>query len=93
MKVFNNIISKKEQEDIKTLLFGRGFPWYYVNDISHTNNEFQTRPGHSHVFYDKGVSNSTASNMLNVISDKVNKKIKKKVEDISGKKFFTITFK
>lgn len=93
IKILDNIIPKKQQDNIKNILFGRGFPWYYVNDISHTDNEFQTRPGHSHIFYDKGISNSTMSNMLHTISDKVNKKIKKKVKDVSGKKFFTITFK
>jgi hypothetical protein len=56
IKILDNIIPKKEQDNIKNILFGRGFPWYYVNDISHTNNEFQTRPGHSHIFYDKGIS-------------------------------------
>ena len=90
IKILDNIIPKKEQDNIKNILFGRGFPWYYVNDISHTNNEFQTRPGHSHIFYDKGISNSTMSNMLHTISDKVNKKIKKKLKMYQVRSFLQL---
>ena len=80
MQIFDNIISKKESEKIKnTILHNGTFPWYFVSDISHTNNEFQTRPGHFHLFMDNGKPNSSAFEVIKGIGDKVNKKLKKKL--------------
>ncbi len=79
MRVFNNIISKKEQEKIKDVLYGRNFPWYYVPDITINNNEHQSRPGHSHVFYTEGKQNSDYVDIIKKISENVNKKIKKQL--------------
>ena len=77
IKIFDNIIPKKKQEELKNLLLGNNFPWYFVADITHLGNKTQSRPGHSHLFYEYGKSNSHLSNEVNIISDKVNKKIKK----------------
>ena len=30
IKVIDNIIAKKEQENIKNLMLGKHFPWYYL---------------------------------------------------------------
>ena len=80
IKILDNIIPKKKQEEIKNFLLGGNFPWYFVADITHKNNKTQKRPGHSHVFYEYGKSNSQLSNEVDFISDKVNKKIKKKLK-------------
>tara|TARA_Y100000356_G_scaffold65078_1_gene53326 strand:+ start:171 stop:743 length:573 start_codon:yes stop_codon:yes gene_type:complete len=80
MQIFDNIISKKESEKIKNIILHNGtFPWYFVSDISHTNNKFQTRPGHFHLFMDNGKPNSSAFDVIKGIGDKVNKKLKKKL--------------
>ena len=51
MKVFDNIISKKDQKFIKNnLLDNADFPWSYVSDISKKDNTHQRRPGFKHIF-------------------------------------------
>ena len=51
MKVFDNIISKKDQVDLKNLLLKDDyFPWYYCSDISKKDNKYQSRPGFKHNF-------------------------------------------
>ena len=51
MKVFDNIISKKEQKFIKNnLLDNADFPWSYVSDVSKKGNTYQRRPGFKHIF-------------------------------------------
>ena len=79
MKVFNNIISKKESEKIKNVLYDGTFPWYFVSDITHLDNKHQSRPGHFHLFMDNGKPNSSAFEVIKGIGDKVNKKLKKKL--------------
>ena len=51
MKVFDNIISKKDQKFIKNnLLDNENFPWSYVSDVSKKDNTHQRRPGFKHIF-------------------------------------------
>ena len=51
MKVFDNIISKKDQKFIKNnLLDNANFPWSYISDVSKKDNTHQRRPGFKHVF-------------------------------------------
>ena len=51
MKVFDNIISKKDQKFIKNnLLDNANFPWSYVSDVSKKDNTHQRRPGFKHIF-------------------------------------------
>ena len=51
MRVFDNIISKKDQKFIKNnLLDNADFPWSYVSDISKKDNTHQRRPGFKHIF-------------------------------------------
>ena len=54
MQIFDNIISKKESEKIKNVLYDGTFPWYFVSDITHLDNKHQSRPGHFHLFMDNG---------------------------------------
>ena len=51
IKVIDNIIVKKEQENIKNvLLYQRQCPWYYLDDISLENNPNERKPGFFHNF-------------------------------------------
>mgnify|MGYP001306097476 CR=1 FL=1 len=90
IKIFDNIIPKKKQEELKNLLLGNNFPWYFVADITHLGNKTQSRPGHSHLFYELGKSNSHLSNEVNIISDKVNKKIKKNLSPEQVRSFLQL---
>ena len=77
MQIFDDIISKKEQEDIKKLLFeNTTFPWFYLNDVSKADNDKQRRPGFNHVFIDEGEVRSSANNFIQPIIINTAKKIK-----------------
>ena len=79
MKVFDNIIPKKEQEDIKTLLFeNKTFPWYYIKDITHSKKGKQLRPGFQHTFMEEGKVTSDANIFIQSIIKNTAKKIKLK---------------
>jgi len=80
IKIFDNIIPKKQQEELKNLLLGNNFPWYFVSDITNIGNTTQTRPGHCHAYMRLGEVNSDYINEVKKISDNVNKKIKKKLK-------------
>ena len=81
IKILDNIIPKKQQEELKKILHGSEFPWYYVSDIAKKDNEYQSRPGFSHIFYVEGKQNSFGNcvDIVNKISENVNKKIKKQL--------------
>jgi len=52
LKVYDNIITKKQQEFIKnTLLDNPEFNWVFVNDVSMKDNQHQRRPGFKHIFH------------------------------------------
>ena len=58
--VFDDIISKIEQENIKTIFLKDQFPWYFVSDV--TNSELvkiDKRPGFKHSFVIDEKSNSS----------------------------------
>lgn len=58
--VFDDIISKIEQENIKTIFLKDEFPWYFVSDV--TNSELvkiDKRPGFKHSFVIDEKSNSS----------------------------------
>ena len=82
IKVIDNIISKEEQEKIKSLLLGRDFSWYYTPDITIKTNK-QRRPGLSHFFIlEKNKINSDYFKDVEPIIDSTSKKLKIKVKDI-----------
>ena len=90
IKIFDNIIPKKQQEELKNLLFGNNFPWYFVNDITHIGNQNQARPGHCHAYMKLGEVNSDYINEVKKISDNVNKKIKKKLKMYQVRSFLQL---
>jgi hypothetical protein len=56
IKVVDNFISNPFQEEIKNLLLGHQFPWYFTQDITfgksliESENLGQPHPAHSHLF-------------------------------------------
>jgi len=90
IKILDNIIPKKIQEEIKSILYSNDFPWYFISDISHHDNKNQNRPGHQHIFYKDGVLNSNHGNQIKIISDTVNKKIKKKLSISQARSFLQL---
>ena len=75
MKIIDNIINKKEQEELKSTLLGRNFPWFYLNDIT-MNKGGQQRPGFSHYFVNDEKINSDWNSMTNNIINNSCKKTK-----------------
>ena len=68
IKIFKDVIDKQKQEEIKnTLLKGRTFPWYFIEDISSSK---QSRPGMQHEFctVEKGVNSIYFDNVLPIIN-------------------------
>ena len=91
IKILDNIIPKKQQEEIKNfMLYGKTFPWYFTADITHIDNQHQARPGHFHIFVDKGKTNSEYVSEIKKISDNVNKKIKKKLQMYQVRSFLQL---
>jgi hypothetical protein len=90
VKVFDNIISKKQQEEIKNFIYGKNFPWYFTADISYDSNKHQARPGHFHNFVKEGKINSEYVSKIKQISDNVNKKIKKNLQMYKVRSFLQL---
>ena len=90
IKILDNIIPKKQQEEIKNFMYGKTFPWYFVSDITHLDNQHQSRPGHFHLMVDKGKTNSDYISEIKKISDSVNKKIKKKLQMYQVRSFLQL---
>ena len=91
MKVFDDIITKTEQEDLKNTLYGPKFNWFYINDVTKIDNEKQQRPCLTHLFMDNGNINSEWYNIVTKISDNVNKKLKKKLRPIQVRSFLQLS--
>ena len=91
MKVFDNIITKSEQEDLKNTLYGPKFNWFYINDVTKIDNKKQQRPCLTHLFMDNGNINSEWYNIVTKICDNVNKKLKKKLRPIQVRSFLQLS--
>mgnify|MGYP003122082118 FL=1 len=73
MKIIDNIINKKEQEELKFILLSRHFPWFYLNDISYKDGK-QQRPGFSHYFIkDEKINSDWNTITNNIINNSCNK--------------------
>lgn len=59
IKVVDNFIPLKKQEEYKKLLIEDNFPWFYTPDVGSANGEAQKRPAMSHGLYHGGVMEST----------------------------------
>ena len=74
LKVFDNLIEKPLQEEIKSTLLGTNdFPWYHLNDVTTQNpSRTQSRPAFDHNFY---VDNELFSNFGHIPIEIVNRGI------------------
>jgi len=92
IQVIDNIISKKEQENLKNIFYSNQFPWFYTADVtSSILNKKQSRPAFSHIFMKDGNINSDYYNIVKKISDNVNKKIKKKLIPYQVRSFLQLS--
>jgi len=92
VKIYNNIISKKEQEYLKNIFYSNEFPWFYTADVtSSILNKKQRRPAFSHIFMKDGNINSNYYDIVKKISDNVNKKIKKKLIPYQVRSFLQLS--
>ena len=82
IKILDNIIPKKEQEDIKSkLLDDAGFPWYFIQDITSKELNKQSRPGFKHIFQ-KNYKPRLNASLVDIIVKNTAKKIKLKDYDL-----------
>lgn len=59
--VIDEIINKEYQLLIKKNLFDNFFPWYFTSDVTHSEDNFQQRPGFSHQFINLKTSKIVSS--------------------------------
>lgn len=58
IRIFDNIISLKEQNKLVDLFLGNNFPWFYISDITDPVSKKQNRHALSHNFINNGKLNS-----------------------------------
>ena len=89
LKVFDDIIEKPLQEEIKSKLM-KDFPWFYKDDVSNTVHSHitQSRPAFNHLFYDNYNENSDFCWMPQEIVSKVIVELKLKITQIIKSRTF-----
>jgi len=88
LKVFDNIIEKPLQEEIKSNLM-KDFPWFYMDDVSSNLSSItQSRHAFYHLFYDNYNDNSDFCWMPNEIVSKVIVELKLKITQIIQSRTF-----
>jgi len=85
--VVDNIINLNQQEEIKTLFLSNNFPWFFIPDITDTNNK-QKRPGLQHFFINNREENSPFINLVKPIIDNSCTNINFKYNNIERVKAF-----
>ena len=75
IEIFDDIISREDQEQIKSCLLGRDFSWYYLSDVTHLKDGQQQRPGFSHYFVLNEKVNSDWNHLTNDIIKNSCKKV------------------
>ena len=91
LKVFDNLIEKPLQEEIKSTLLGRedNFNWFYLNDVTTQDPSVtQSRPAFDHVFYFDHAENSDFNWIPIEIVDRVVKELKLETDEIADSKTF-----
>ncbi len=86
-EVFDDIIDKSLQEEIKSILTDT-FPWYFISDVTSSEVENQGRPGFIHLFYDNFKENSEYFSMIRPIIDHTAGKLKLKLPKIIQSRAF-----
>lgn len=65
MIIIDNVIDLDYQERLKSLLLGKDFPWFYLEDVTNEKNKLtQKRPALVHTFIRDGEQNSSYVNEL-----------------------------
>ena len=86
IKVFDNIVSKEEQEEVKKTLVidsqSKSFNWFFKPDVTITGNKRQKRSGFTHIFLTEGKINSPFYKLIEPIITKTAKKAKVKVKSV-----------
>jgi hypothetical protein len=80
IRVFDDIIPKRYQQEIKNVIFSANFPWMFINDVTvpdnsleHIEGKYKARPANAHLFKDSfKTSNyfSLISPMIMMAADK-----------------------
>ena len=71
MKIIDNFISKKKQDELEKLLFSDNFPWYfYLHTANKTNDIFNYQ--FIHLFYRDNAPNSEYFNILKPLIKQIN---------------------
>ena len=73
--VFDDIINKDLQENIKSKLTDNSFPWYFIKDITDGKKGKQLRPGFEHLYVRNYNVNSKYHEMMLPILDSACEKI------------------
>lgn len=83
--VFDDIISNEDQEEIKAVLLGQKFPWYFVGDVTGGSSK-DKRPAFSHGFIKDGEikSHEAYIRMLEVIWGGCMEKLHEKTQTIGN---------
>ena len=90
IQIFDNIISKSEQDKFENHLYSLDFPWFYVRDIALKDNQTQKRPGFTHSFQKFGKVNSEGFDFIKKISQSVNKKLKNDLKEYHTRSFLQL---
>ena len=88
LKVFDDIIEKPLQEEIKSILFKDNFFWYFISDVTSSSAANQGRPSFFHKFYDNYNENSDFCWMPKEIVSKVIVELKIKMTQIIKSRTF-----
>jgi len=91
IKILDNIIPKKQQEDIKNTLHSLKFSWFFLPDVTHFDNTIQQRPCLTHLYMVNDKVNSAWYELVTKISDSVNKKLKKKLRPTQVRSFLQLS--
>ena len=67
IKIFDNIITVKEQNKILDVLLSNNFPWFYISDITNPSKNNQKRYALSHRFIKEGKLNSNYFRYVEII--------------------------
>jgi hypothetical protein len=71
-EIIDNFLEKEDFENIKNLIMGPNFPWYYRDGVVEKENDKKNKFQFSHLFYTNNSPTSTLLNELSPILLKIN---------------------
>ena len=92
IKIIENIITKKEQEEIKNILLGDNFPWYFTKDITNGKSENnQGRMAFKHFyFFEQNINSSAYEKILPIVKNCLKKLNVIKYDMIEARSFLQL---